>query len=260
MVWRFVDMHCHLDRMSNAEEVARDAAARGIAIFDTPVTPADTLAAQERLGTQANVRVGAGLHPWWLADGRCSAADVDLAAKLAGELAYIGEVGLDFGRRGGNTQELQAAAFEGICRAIAKHPLPHRVISVHAIHAATVALDILERTGAAGANAYPTAVIFHWFSGSFEEFGRARRLGCYFSVSEHMLKSKRGREYARQLPEGRLLLETDAPPGLDAPYSADALEASLTRALAAIAEIRGTSQEALGSIIAATSASLLNLS
>ena len=75
-----------------------------------------------------------------------------------------------------------------------------------------------------------------------------------------MLKSKRGREYARQLPEGRLLLETDAPPGLDAPYSADALEASLTRALAAIAEIRGTSQEALGSIIAATSASLLNLS
>lgn len=259
MTWRFVDMHCHLDRMGNADEVAREAAARGIAIFDTPVTPADTLAAQERLGAHTNVRVGAGLHPWWLADGRCGAVDADLAAKLAAESAYIGEVGLDFGRRGGDTRELQTAAFEGICRAIAKHPLPHRVISIHAVHAATTVLDILERTGAARANAHPTAVIFHWFSGSSEEFVRARRLGCYFSVSEHMLKSKRGREYARQLPEGRLLLETDAPPGLDAPYSADALEASLTRALAAIAEIRGTSQEALG-IIAATSASLLNLS
>ena len=42
MRWRLVDMHCHLDRMSNADEVARDAARRGIAIFDTPVTPNDT--------------------------------------------------------------------------------------------------------------------------------------------------------------------------------------------------------------------------
>ena len=239
MAWRFVDMHCHLDRMSNADEVARDAAARGIAIFDTPVTPADTLAAQERLGAHTNVRVGAGLHPWWLADGRCGAADADLTAELAGELAYIGEVGLDFGRRGGNTQELQIAAFEGICRAIAKHPLPHRVISIHAIHAATTALDILERTGVAGADAHPgTSVIFHWFSGSSEEFARARRLGCYFSVSEHMLKSKRGREYARQLPEGKLLLETDAPPGLDAPYSAEALERSLMVTVERLARIR----------------------
>ena len=259
MTWRLVDMHCHLDRMSNAEEVAREAAEHGIAIFDTPVTPADTLAAQERLGTQTNVRVGAGLHPWWLADGRCGAADVDLAAELAGELAYIGEVGLDFGRRGGNTQELQTAAFEGICHAIAKHPLPHRVMSIHAIHAATAALDILERTGVVGTDTHTAAVIFHWFSGSSEEFARARRLGCYFSVSEHMLKSKRGREYARQLPEGRLLLETDAPPGLDAPYSADALEASLTGALATIAELRGMSQEALGRTIATTSAALLHL-
>ena len=178
----------------------------------------------------------------------------------AGRFVAVGEVGLDFGCRGGNTQELQIAAFEGICRAIAKHPLPHRVISVHAIHAATTALDILERTGVAGADARPgTSVIFHWFSGSSEEFARARRLGCYFSVSEHMLKSKRGREYARQLPEGRLLLETDAPPGLDAPYSADALEASLTRALATIAELRRVPQDALGHTIATTSAALLHL-
>lgn len=260
MTWRFVDMHCHLDRMGNADEVAREAAERGIAIFDTPVTPADTLAAQERLGAHTNVRVGAGLHPWWLADGRCDADDADLAAKLAGELVYIGEVGLDFGRRGGNSQELQSAAFEGICRSIAKRPLPHRVMSIHAIHAAATALDILEHTGVVGASARSdTSVIFHWFSGSSEEFARARRLGCYFSVSEHMLKSKRGREYARQLPEGRLLLETDAPPGLDAPYSADALEASLTRALATIAEIRRAPQDALGRTIATTSAAFLHL-
>ena len=260
MAWRLVDMHCHLDRMSNADEVAHDAATHGIAIFCTPVTPDDTIAAQEHFGELSNVRMGVGLHPWWLADGRCGAGDAACAAKLAGKLPYIGEVGLDFGRRGDNTQELQTAAFEDICRAVAEHPLPHRVISIHAIQAATTALDILERTGVVGEEASPgTSVIFHWFSGNSEEFARARRLGCYFSVSEHMLKSKRGREYARQVPEGRLLLETDAPPGLDAPYSADALEASLTRALATIAELRRVPQDALGHTIATTSAALLHL-
>lgn len=260
MTWRFVDMHCHLDRMSNVEEVARETAARGITIFDTPVTPTDTLAAQERLGAHTNVRVGAGLHPWWLAEGRCGATDADLAAKLAGELSYIGEVGLDFGRRGGNTQELQIAAFEGICRAIAKRSLPHRVISIHAIHAATTALDILERTGVAGTGAHPgTTVIFHWFSGSSEEFARARRLDWYFSVSEHMLASKRGREYARQTPLDRLLLETDAPPGLDAPYNAAELETSLEHALEILSSLRGESRNMLRSHLTDTSTDILHL-
>lgn len=260
MRWRLVDMHCHLDRMSNADEVARDAARRGIAIFDTPVTPNDTCAAQEHLGHHANVRVGVGMHPWWLANGECGANDDALAARLASESAYIGEVGLDFGRRGGDAQELQLTAFEGICRSIAGHPLPHRVISIHAIHSATVALDVLERTGVIGSGAHPgTTVIFHWFSGNSNEFARARRLGCYFSVSEHMLASKRGREYARQTPLKRLLLETDAPPGLDAPYSARELEESLERALEALSSLRGESGEMLRSHIAGASASILHL-
>ena len=74
-----------------------------------------------------------------------------------------------------------------------------------------------------------------------------------------MLKSKRGREYARQLPRERLLLETDAPPGLDAPYSADALEASLTRVLSAVAGARNEYPEELGSAIAETSTAMLGL-
>ena len=256
--WQLVDMHCHLDRMSNADEVARDAATRGIAIFDAPVTPRDTLAARERLGAHPNVRIGVGLHPWWLADGSCGANGTALAAKLAGESAYIGEVGLDFGRRGGDTQELQLTAFEGICRSIARHPLPHRVISIHAIRATTAALDVLERTGVIGPGAHPgTAVIFHWFSGTSDEFAHARQLGCYFSVSEHMLASKRGREYARQMPLDRLLLETDAPPGLDAPYSGADLERSLFSTANILAAIRNTAPEKITALTTATALQLL---
>ena len=172
--WRLVDMHCHLDRMSNAEEVAREAAGRGIALFDTTVTPADACAAQDLLGSFDNVRVGTGLHPWWLADGRCGASDAARATELAGKSPFVGEVGLDFGRRGDGAQKLQTAAFEDICGAIAHHPLPHRVISIHAIRAVSTALDILERTGILGEDARrDTAVIFHWFSGTSDELARA---------------------------------------------------------------------------------------
>ena len=54
-----------------------------------------------------------------------------------------------------------------------------------------------------------------------------------------MLRTKRGREYARQLPADRLLLETDLPPGEDVPFSATQIIASLERTLAQLQTIRG---------------------
>lgn len=251
------DMHCHLDRMTNAEEVARDAAAAGIAIFDTTVTPRDARAARARFAPQGNVVVGVGLHPWWLADGRCGDADVADLAALAATAPFIGEVGLDFGPKHHASKDVQVDAFEHLCAAIAAHPLPCRVLSIHAVRAAGCALDVLEAHGLLGRD--DVTCIFHWFSGTSDELARARRAGCRFSVNEHMLRTKRGREYARQLPVDRLLLETDAPPGLDAPYSAVELEASLTRTLEAIAEMRAIPVCELATHIAATSQHLLGL-
>ena len=255
-----VDMHCHLDRMTNARDIARGAAKRNIAIFCTTVTPHDAELARGFLSDMPNVCVGVGLHPWWLSDGRCGTADIERVSQLAATSPYIGEVGLDFGKHGAVTQAIQLEAFGRIARAMAEHPLRRRVASIHAIRSASAVLDILEETGVAGPGAPAgTCCIFHWFSGTSDELARARKLGCCFSVSEHMLKSKRGREYARQLPLDRLLLETDAPPGLDAPYSAEALEASLTRALAGIAELRGINAAELGPLIARNSLELLEL-
>ena len=168
-------------------------------------------------------------------NGSCCAL---LAAELAARSAFVGEVGIDFGRRGANTEERQVAAFEQIIAAIAANPLPRRVISLHAVQSATAVLDVLKANGIldAGAN---TICIFHWFSGTSDELARARQHGCRFSINEHMLTTRRGREYARQLPLDRLLLETDAPPGLDAPYSTEALERSLITAAEGIAHVKG---------------------
>lgn len=181
------------------------------------------------------------------------------------EARYIGEVGLDFSAKHVNTRQQQVHAFDELCKTLAEHPLPGRVLSVHAVQSATTVLDILEKYDLVGAgvaaaqNASAPATIFHWFSGSGDELLRARRCGCYFSVNEMMLKTKRGRAYAIQIPENQLLLETDAPPELGKPYSAQNLVDQLDRTLDTLADLRNTNKEQLAQAIAKTSTALLGI-
>lgn len=252
---RLFDMHCHLDRMANADEVARDTAANGIALFCTTVSPADSLAARSHFETLPNIRVGVGLHPWWVTDGKCGEVEVEQAVQLAAASRFIGEVGLDFGPRHAANAQRQLDAFEAIVRACAEHTVENRVLSIHAMRAAGEVLDILEYHGLA-ANAH---CIFHWFTGTSEQLARARDAGCFFSVSERMLATKRGREYARQIPLNRLLLETDLPEQLDKPCAADQIEVSLMRALHELARIRGTDEHVISAHIAKTSSGLFGL-
>lgn len=253
--WRLFDMHCHLDRMANADEVARDAAANGMALFCTTVTPADALAAQSRFGTLPNIRVGTGLHPWWVADGRCGEPEVEQAAQLARSSRLIGEVGLDFSPRHAANAQRQLDALETIARACAEYPVEGRVLSVHAVRSAGETLDVLERHGLTTS----AHCVFHWFSGTSDQLTRALDAGCLFSISERMLATRRGREYARRIPLDRLLLETDLPVQLDKPCTADQIEASLMRALHELALIRGTDEHLLSTRIAKTSSGLLGL-
>ena len=251
---KFVDMHVHLDLMTDGVEVARAAQDLGMGLFCTTVTPNDAVAARERFSCCPNVRVGVGLHPWWLADGTCGDADIEMLEGLVAHSRYVGEVGLDAGKRGAASLELQTAAFERIMRAVSEHPLQGRVISIHAIRSVNRVLDILEQSGAIATS----SCILHWFSGSTDELWRAVHLGCLFSINEHMLATKRGREYARILPDDRLLLETDAPPQLNAPYELTALEHSLETTLNHLADLRHTDPNSLGASIAARSAQLLD--
>lgn len=127
---------------------------------------------------------------------------------------FVGEVGLDFSARWNSSRDAQLQAFRRICScACAPARIGPRVLSIHAVHAAAYALDILEESGAARA----CTCIFHWFSGTSEDLARARRLECLFSVNARMARSRRGREYIRQLPATQLLLETDAPTVQDKP-------------------------------------------
>ncbi len=189
-------------------------------------------------------RVAAGLHPWWARE-----ADLEAAVELARASSYVGEIGLDFGKKHAHTSEAQLKAFEAICSAAPEGA----VLSIHSVAAAGTVLDVLGRTGALAR----CRCVFHWFSGTSDELGRARDAGCWFSLGERSLATRRGREYARQIPARRVLTETDLPDGPGTPVDAEAHLSSIRRALVGIAQARGADVEETRALVLANSLELL---
>lgn len=253
---KLYDMHCHLDFAPNAAEATREIEALGVGAFAVSVLPNVKFGGGAGAPPSADasaslVKWGAGLHPWWVASGRTGAAELDTLLAAIPSTKYIGEVGLDFGKKYLVARDIQQGAFGAIAQACAA--IGGRVLSIHSVHAANTALDILETSGALK----NCTCIFHWFSDSGEAFTRAVQAGCYFSVGALMLRSARGREYARQIPYGQLLLETDEPPQ-GQPYDVAAMQKQLAETLNHIAELKKTSNEELGAIVATNSAALLS--
>ena len=236
----YFDAHVHANLMDSPLNVARSSNDAGLGLFTCGVTPHDYLELAPQL-TQDNIRVGLGAHPWYISDGRVAEKAIELLLELMEQTPYIGEIGLDFSSRYcvDGLQELQVKAFTQICARAAelsRNGRP-RVLSMHTVRSVDAVLDILEQTGAAQA----CIPIIHWFSGSSGELKRAIKLGCWFSVGELSLKTKRGREYAKVYPKDKLLTETDLPSSDQTDIGASDIVDSLKRALSGLSEARGYS-------------------
>lgn len=253
------DMHVHLDFMRNRMVVAAEAAALDLGMLAVTVTPQGYRQLRQELAGAGNVCVAAGLHPWWVADGRCTESDVAQAAKLVRQTRFVGEIGLDLSPKHvpGGSLEAQLFAFKALAQAAAEtsEPTSPKVLSLHSVRAAGLTLDVLEQAGTLGL----CRNIFHWFTGTSDELHRAAKAGCFFSVNEMMLRTRRGREYARQLPADRLLLETDLPPGEDVSFPASEVHAALMRTATQLAAIRTTTADEIARITCANSQKLLDL-
>ena len=238
----YFDAHVHANLMDSPLNVARNSHDAGLAFFTCGVTPQDYLELAPHL-SQDNIRVGLGAHPWHISDGRITHKDIELLLELMEQTPYIGEIGLDFSSRYcvDGLQELQVKAFTQICKRAAelsRNDQP-RVLSMHTVRSVDAVLDIFEQTGAA----QECVPIIHWFSGSSEELQRAIKLGCWFSVGEMSLKTKRGREYAKVYPKDKLLTETDLPSSDHTDIDALDIVDSLKRALSSLSEARGYSMQ-----------------
>ena len=261
------DAHAHLSFAPEAERFGAWVVDQFAGAFSTTVTPEDFTRARDAFADFPTVKVGVGAHPWWISLGELSPLDLESAAIEFARASYIGEIGLDFGKKGmwscafdsdKAAEEAQVSALRTILAACQGEPADTavdseqagRVFSFHAVRSADVIMDLLEEFGLLSGN----TIIFHWFSDSGDRLQRARELGCYFSVNSLMLNSRRGREYAKAIPLDRLLVETDLPDETadnegdpDRFENAqESYESALVSAYGLLAELRGA--EALSQI------------
>ena len=235
------DMHCHLAFLPAGEEEARCRFVDGF--LNCTVTPGEFAVARERFAADERICTAVGLHPWYVpADPADALRAADAVCELITPHAPIGEVGLDFGPRHASTRDAQVAAFSRIATRAAE--AGGCVLSLHSVQATSTVLDILDESGffASGGNA-----IFHWYSGSSDHLQRALRAGALFSVNPRMLLTKRGREYARIIPSGRLLTETDLP--AEDGTQPDAFSPVLAQLVQDMAELRQVEAALLADVI-----------
>lgn len=226
-----VDMHLHLDWYCDPGAFARGLSAHDAGCLGCTVEPCGYETLTSLVAGVERVHPALGLHPWYIGEELLLLRKLDAFCQLAQKTRFIGEVGLDFGKAHQESAEWQRAAFARVCEAVQ----PGSVMSIHSVRSVSAVLDVLEASGRLA----DCTCIFHWFSGTSKELSRAREAGCFFSVGPFMLKSRRGREYARQIPAAQLLLETDLPERPGTPGDAAAHAALLIETRRAIAELKG---------------------
>ena len=218
------DAHIHLNALQNPTPIATCSAN----IFCVSCSPAGWQRTAKLIAGVPTARAGLGLHPWWVPSSKVQDEDaverfedsLNSFLEHAPNTHFIGEIGLDFYGENKENSQQQVSVFQQICQALVSGG---HVISLHTRGADKETLELLEDSGALRGN----RCILHAFNGPSSAMTQALRAGCYFSVGERELKTKRWREYAKQLPLDRLLLESDAPHAALSPFTDATYETSV---------------------------------
>lgn len=147
----------------------------------------------------------AGIHPHEAST--VNPQSVEQLRQLAGDplVKAIGECGLDF-NRDFSPRDQQVSALEMQLALAAELDMP---VFLHEREAASVFLPILKQWR----DKLPAAVV-HCFTGSEAELKAYIDLDCYIGITGWVCDERRGHhlhEIVDQIPEHRLLIETDAP-------------------------------------------------
>jgi TatD DNase family protein len=233
-----VDSHCHLDYFSDeeAEAVVGRALAAGVGRMVTIGTRLDQATQVRALAERfPQVWGTVGVHPQNV--GETPLATVEELVALADNprMIGIGESGLDYFYDKA-PREMQQESFRRHIRAAQATGLP---LVIHARDADDDIAAILVEERAAGGD---FAALLHCFSSTRALAEAVVAAGGYVSLSGILTfpKSEELRAIARDLPEDRLLVETDSPYLAPVPFRGKRNEPAWVAYTAAVlARVRG---------------------
>lgn len=200
-----IDTHCHLDLPvfdADREAVMRRSRQAGVVQWVVPAIRLARFAHVVALRAPA-VHIALGLHPLFVADHPDHAVDA-LAEWLAkSQPVAVGEIGLD-GAAPVATHPLQQSLFAAQVELARQARLP---ILLHVRKTHEPVLALLQHT------AFPYGGIVHAFNGTLQQAGRYLDMGFRLGVGGVVTHDRavRIRQMVSQLPDGALVLESDAP-------------------------------------------------
>jgi TatD DNase family protein len=243
-----VDTHCHLGHHFDlgVEEQLVRARTAGLRVMIDVGTDLDSSRAAVRNATeQPDVWAAVGIHP--NDAGLATPAALEALAELAGSprVVAVGETGMDT-YRDTATPEEQERAFRAQIAIARQHDL---ALVIHCRDAWPATIAVLEDEGMVGASA---RVVLHCYSGDVATTQRTIGNGWFHSFAGNVTFSNAGalRDVAGMVPEHLLLTETDSPYLTPHPHRGAPNDPSFVAlTLARLAEVRGTSAEALADAV-----------
>lgn len=243
----YIDSHCHLDRLDLSEfnneldnvlSSAKEAQVTDILCVSVTLDDFPNMVA--KTSTYENVLLSCGTHPL----NQKEKIDLDSLIFNAqhSKVIAVGETGLDY-FYAPDTKELQLDSFRKHIRAAVKLDKP---LIIHTRDAQQDTLNVLKEE-----QAERVGGILHCFTESWEMAQKAMEMGFYISFSgiitfrnAHAL-----REVAKQVPDDRILIETDAPYLAPVPHRGKQNQPAYVVEVAKhLASIRGQSVEEIAKL------------
>lgn len=254
----WLDSHAHLADAAfdgDREEVlarVREAGGQGV------ICIGESLEAATRARTIAEAHPGfvwwtAGVHPHDAAGFDPARDSEAIAEAMKRGAVAVGECGLDY-HYDHSPRALQRRAFAAQLALAAQHAKP---VVVHTRSAEEDTIAMVREAGDAGIRG-----VLHCFSGSDALATVGLEAGWYVSYAGIVtFKKWDGAEILRQIPQDRLLVESDSPYLAPVPFRGKRNEPSYcARTLHQLAELRGDSPAALGAAVTANARRLFALS
>ncbi|MCR4300919.1 MAG: TatD family hydrolase [Sulfuricaulis sp.] len=240
-----VDSHCHLNfdpLNTSLEEVIQRARDNGVGhMLCVSVTLESFPEIRAIAHNHPNIFASVGVHPNER-EGREPTVD-DLTSLADDErVVAIGETGLDYFRLQGD-MAWQQERFRRHIRAARQSGKP---LIIHTREAAEDTLRIMREEKASEVGG-----VMHCFTESWEVARQALDIDFHISFSGIVTfhNAKTLREVAKQVPENRLLIETDSPYLAPVPHRGKSNEPSYVRHVAeCLADLRGTDIESVAQI------------
>jgi len=243
----FIDSHCHLDRLDLTEfnqdldnVILAAKEAQVSQLLCVSVTLEDFPKMVEKTSGYDNVLLSCGAHPLNQDDEICQDNLVDLAKHP--KVIAVGETGLDYFY----APETKAVQLDSFIKHVRAARILNKPLIIHTRDAQQDTLDILRKE-----KADEVGGILHCFTETWDMAQQAIEMGFYISFSGIVTFKNASalREVAKQVPDDRFLIETDAPYLAPVPHRGEQNQPAYVVEVAKhLASIRGQSVETIAQL------------